>query len=184
MILTVVVIVAILSMLNLAITLTVLRLLRQRATGTGRSSFDFKPAGLAGRTIPAKLDAAFDAKQPGWSARPGSTFVAFFAAGCPSCPDQALRFIDLDGPAGRGSDVLVMLTRGDGSTDAELLNLLGDTPVVQGPEADSIAAELGVVAFPLFVRIDDGKQIADASFNLQALTGAAGAPQHAAEPRR
>src|SRR5690349_6935739 len=161
-------------MLNLAITLTVLRQLRQRAmpmTRTRMSPFDFDPAGLARRTIPAKLEAALEAARPGWSARPGSTFVAFFAAGCPSCHGQAPLLAGLDDPAGQGSDVLAILTRGDGSADDELLNLLGDTPVVGGPEADGIAAELGVVVFPLFVRIDDGERIAAASFTLHGLTG-------------
>jgi hypothetical protein len=174
------VIVAILSMLNLAITLTVLRQLRQNAMPTtrpGMPPFDFDPTDLAGRTIPAKLDAALDATRPGWSARPGSTFVAFFAAGCHSCHGPAPRFAGLDDPAGQGADVLALLAHGDGSTDEELLNLLGDTPVIQGPEADSIAAALGVVAFPLFVRIDDGERIAAASFTLQHLTPAADALQ-------
>jgi hypothetical protein len=174
------VIVAILSMLNLAITLTVLRQLRQRAmpmTGTGMPPFDFDPTDLAGRAIPAKLDAALEATRPRWSARPGSTFVAFFAGGCHPCHFQAPRFASLDDPAGQGSGVLAMLTHGDGSTDEELLDLLGDTPLIQGHEADSIAAELGVVAFPLFVRIDDGKRIAAASIMLQHLTAAADAVQ-------
>jgi hypothetical protein len=173
-------------MLNLAITLTVLRQLRQKAmpmTRPGMPPFDFDPTDLAGRTIPAKLDAALDATRPGWSARPGSTFVAFFAAGCHSCHGPAPRFASLDDPAGQGSDVLALLAYGDGSTDEELLNLLGDTPVIQGSEADSIAAALGVVVFPLFVRIDDGERIATASFTLEGLT-AADAPQQAAVPHR
>jgi hypothetical protein len=184
---TVLVVVTILSMLNLAITLTVLRQSRQRAipmTRTGRSPFDFDPAGLARRAIPGKLGAALDANRPGWSARPGSTFVAFFAAGCHSCQGQAPRFATLDDPANQGSDVLAVLTQGDGSTDEELLNLLGHTPVIQGPEADGIAAALGVALFPLFVRIDDGQRIAAASFTLHALIADADAPQHAALPHR
>jgi hypothetical protein len=77
---------------------------------------------------------------------------------------------------------MAVLTQGDGSADEELLHLLGDTPVMQGPEADSIAADLGVIVFPLFVRIDDGRRIAAASFTLDGLTAAA--PRQPAVPRR
>jgi hypothetical protein len=115
----------------------------------GGSPFDFDPAGLAGRAVPSKLAAALQAARPGWPAGAGSTFAAFFAGGCHPCHDRAPGFAALHRRAGQETAVLAMLTRGDGSADRELLDLLGDTPVVEGPGAGTVCS---TIARPLLAR--------------------------------
>jgi hypothetical protein len=147
-----VVLVGALCLFDLLLTFAVLRRLREHTeelAGLRESQHPahaaFDPGVLIGQTLPGF---AADADN-----RP--EVVGFFDANCSTCHEHAPEFAAL----ARRAAALAVVT-GEGSGADELIKLLADVPtVLAGDEATRLAADLGVDAVPLFLRVNEHGKI-------------------------
>ncbi|MEV0160396.1 hypothetical protein [Nonomuraea fuscirosea] len=155
-----VVLVGALCLFDLLLTFAVLRRLREHTAELARlagepRTLPYDPSFLIGRTLPGT---AADTE-----ARP--RLVAFFDAGCDSCHEHAPVFA----AAARPGTSLAFVTGADPLLRG-LVDAIGDAaPVISGDDADAVVAELGIQAFPLFLRLDADGRIIQAELALERL---------------
>ncbi|GAA3145447.1 hypothetical protein GCM10010466_40640 [Planomonospora alba] len=148
-----------LCLLNLLVTLGLLRRLREHAAElerlSGRSAFmPYDPGVLVGRTLP--------------EAAAGARLVGFFDVGCDTCHERAPQFAE----AAEGQPALAVVN-GDGAKAGELAAVVGGvSSVITGEEAGRLTHALGVEAFPTFLRADPEGRVVAADTELAGLAAA------------
>ncbi|MEV0588772.1 hypothetical protein [Nonomuraea sp. NPDC050310] len=158
-----VVFVGVLCLLNLVLTLGVLRRLREHTAELERLAgqrmfLPYDPAVLVGRSLPEALT--------------GARLVGFFDVDCSTCHEKAPRFA----AAAKDEPALAIVT-GSASKVGDLLEVVGGTAdVITGEDAGLIAHALGVEAFPTFLRATADGTIEAADTELAALGSPATAP--------
>ncbi|GGK99294.1 hypothetical protein Ppa06_67640 [Planomonospora parontospora subsp. parontospora] len=156
-----VVLFGLLCLLNLIVTLGLLRRLREHTAElerlAGRPAFaPYDPGVLVGRTLP--------------EAAAGARLVGFFDVGCDTCHERAPQFAEAAG----GQPALAVIS-GDGAKAGDLAAVVGGvSSVITGKEADRLTHALGVEAFPMFLRADPEGRVVAADTELAGLTGPTG----------
>ncbi|MFC5834835.1 hypothetical protein [Nonomuraea insulae] len=155
-----VVLVGVLCLFDLLLTFAVLRRLREHAAELERlagepRTLPYDPSFLIGRTLPGTAA----------NTEPRPRLVAFFDAGCDTCHEHAPVFA----AAARPGTSLAFIT-GAGPQLRSLVDAVGGAAtVVSGEDADAIVAELGIQAFPMFLRLDADGRITQADMDLERL---------------
>ncbi|MET9249353.1 hypothetical protein [Nonomuraea sp. NPDC003709] len=143
-----VVLVGLLCLLDLVLTLGVLRRLRahtaelERLAGTS-TLMPYDPRVLVGRTLPQDVA--------------GPRLVGFFDVGCDTCHQRAPQFA----VEAKGQSALAVIS-GAVEETADLVEVVGGVAsVVTGEDALRIVQALDIHAFPTFLRTDqDGRVVA------------------------
>jgi hypothetical protein len=141
-----VVVLTVLVVLDLALSLAIVRRLREERTER-REFVDPHLAQLVGRPVPERPEAE--------RLREGAWFVAFVAAGCSACHDQLPQLREhLAARKAAGEPALVVV--GDAPEGGgELAAAAGDAEVVV--QADLALSEaFGVDAYPTYLDVEDG----------------------------
>ncbi|ADB34987.1 hypothetical protein Kfla_5984 [Kribbella flavida DSM 17836] len=155
----VVAVVLVVTAVNLLITFAVLRRLRehdQRLTqleGRGGSHLDV----LIGREPAPFAVHGIDGARVGHDGAAAS-LIGFFSVGCSACHDQAGPFRQaVEEGRFAGHDVLVVVDGPPGGDPDLVGQLSGLGVVVEGEQAQTVAAAYGVIAFPAFLTTVGGK---------------------------
>ena len=171
-----VVFVGLLCVVDLLLTLAVLRRLREhtaelaRLSGAGPASMGVDRDQLIGQELPQ-----FSATTVGGAAvsRESLTgeveLVGIFSPGCGPCLVQAPLFVEEAGRLAAGKTLALVAGSGSGADD--LVQILeGATDVVLAPVSTTVVNGLSINAFPTFLRLDAGGAIVDAAVSIQGLT--------------
>jgi hypothetical protein len=150
----VVLILAAIVVLNLALTLAVIRRLRAGA-GTPPRVLELGDGPELGAPIPtgtlAELDGAAVA-----GLTHGSALIAFVASGCKPCHDQLPELRSLVGERVAGGGRAVVVVQAFDDTAGEFVAAFdGLAPVVVDQDS-RVAHDFGVEGYPLYVECDDG----------------------------
>lgn len=146
------VMVAALSLFNLALSLRMARQLRTYA-----EIFDgLEPAEVGGSTrLPGTALGPFETTavdgttvDVGWFSE--STLVGFFSPGCPACRDLIPAFV----AAAAGRRALAVVESGPEGFDDHVSDLSGHATVVAGDAAAPVVASFGVHGFPAVCTVD------------------------------
>ncbi|KAB8195898.1 hypothetical protein FH608_010440 [Nonomuraea phyllanthi] len=155
-----VVLVGALCLFDLVLTFAVLRRLREHTAELARLASEprtlpYDPSPLVGRTLPGSATRAL----------PQPRLVAFFDADCGSCHEHAPKFA----AAARPGTSLAFVT-GAGRQVQNLVDVVGGvSAVVVAEEAASVAADLGIRAFPMFLQVDGEGRIVRADMDADRL---------------
>jgi hypothetical protein len=145
-------------LVDLALTLAIVRRLRQQADQP-TTFVDPHLQRLVGQAVPEVSATATDGTAvTAQLLRGGTTFVAFVATGCGACHDDLPRLRDhLAQLRSGGMGTLVVV---DGDVDDELVTALtGVAPVVVEPDGDGrrpLLGGLGIDAYPTYLALDRG----------------------------
>jgi thiol-disulfide isomerase/thioredoxin len=172
----VVVLVGLLCVVDLLLTLAVLRRLREHTDQLGRLSGAAEHASmgvdrdkLVGRELPEFSATTVDGAVVSWeSVTGGVDLVGFFSPGCAPCLTQAPLFAGETGRLAAGRTLA--LVAGSGPDAEDLIQILkGATDVVLAPDSMTLVKGLGIGAFPTFLRLDAGGVIVDAAVSVRDL---------------
>lgn len=88
----------------------------------------------------------------------GRTVIGFFSVGCSACHSQAGPFRRAAEDHRFAADRLLVVIDGPAGQDRELVGTLrGLGTLLEGEQAERISAAFGVVSFPAFVTVADGR---------------------------
>lgn len=156
-----VVLIGALAVLDLLLTLAVLRRLRAQAVRQDAGDPDLSLRDLVGRPLP-------DTPAAGTPA-----LVALLSGSCPSCSVQAPAFSRYAEREPGGPDAVLAVVSGDGEPARRLAALVaGSATVVTEPEQGPMTSALGVEVFPTFLRVDGAGRIVAATSSLEELPAA------------
>jgi AhpC/TSA family len=158
-----VLILAVLVLVDLALTLAVVRRLRKQVTD--RERWEAEQRGQVspplGTPVPDfTVEATDGSTVTGDTLRGGRAFVAFVSNGCGSCHDQLPQLREHLAASRAAGDYALVVVAGDGSGDGDLVTALnGAVPVV----TEGVAREDRVVGpafaigeYPTYVLLNDG----------------------------
>ncbi|MEV0228233.1 hypothetical protein [Nonomuraea sp. NPDC050786] len=155
-----VVLVGVLCLIDLVLTLAVVRRLREHTAELERLAgrpalMPYDPGVLVGRTLPHDVA--------------GARLVGFFDVGCDTCHERAPQF------AVEAKDQTALaIVAGDAGAAGDLIEMVGGVAnVVTGDDALRIVHALGIEAFPTFLRADADGRIVAAHTDLDDLAAAA-----------
>ncbi|MEV4019595.1 hypothetical protein AB0J35_54850 [Nonomuraea angiospora] len=155
-----VVLVGLLCLLDLVLTLGVLRRLRahtaelERLAGTS-TLMPYDPRVLVGRTLPQDVA--------------GPRLVGFFDVGCDTCHERAPQFA----AQAKGQSALAVIS-GAADEAADLVEVVGGVAsVVTGEDALRLVQALDIHAFPTFLRTDEDGRVVAADTELTDLAAMA-----------
>ncbi|MGP3916694.1 TlpA family protein disulfide reductase [Nonomuraea sp. 10N515B] len=155
-----VVFLGVLCLFNLVLMLALLRRLREHTAELGRLAghsmlMPYDPRVLVGRALP--------------EAAAGARLVGFFDVGCSTCHERAPEFAEA-----AGKQPALAVVNGDGAKVDDLVAVVGGVSnVITGDEAGRIVRDLGVEAFPTFLRVDQDGRVVAADTELAELTAVA-----------
>jgi hypothetical protein len=155
-----VVLVGALCLFDLLLTFAVLRRLREHTAELERLASEprtlpYDPSFLVGRALPGTALRAV----------PRPRLVAFFDADCSSCHEHAPKFAAEARP---GASVAIIT--GAGRQVQNLVDVVGEvSAVVVAEEADTVVADLGIQAFPMFLQVDAEGRIVRADMDTEHL---------------
>ena len=142
-----------LTLLNLLLTLGVIRRLREMATrdavmpgilGVGATPGEFTATDTEGRPL-ARTELT------------GTVLVGFFSTTCPACVEELPRFVARAGDVPGGRDHVLAVLQGDRpATDEMSRKLTGVGRVVVDEPDGEVAAAFQVAAFPAWCLLDNG----------------------------
>ncbi|GAA3654967.1 hypothetical protein GCM10022224_017550 [Nonomuraea antimicrobica] len=155
-----IVLVGALCLFDLVLTFAVLRRLREHSAELERllnepRTLPYDPSFLIGRTLPGAATRAV----------PSPRLVGFFDADCGTCHEHAPKFA----AEARPGTALAFVT-GAGRQVQNLVDVVGEaSAVVVAEEAAAVVADLGIRAFPLFLRLDAEGRIVRADLDVERL---------------
>jgi Redoxin len=165
-----VIIVGALCLLDLLLTLGVIRRLRDQAAMFDRIRSGEQPLlGLAAGKTPAPFKAT-SAEGAAVRGPAGLSLVAFFAASCPACPKRVPAFAEYLRTHRIGRDEALAVVTGQ---TAESVAYLGDLAAVANvciqPHDGSVGQAFGVQRFPAFFLLDADGTIVASGYDPAAL---------------
>jgi hypothetical protein len=166
-----------LVLLDLALTLAVIRRLREQAEQRTAAPVDPYVQQLVGREVPEASAVATDGTEVTAELLRATSFVAFVATGCGTCHDELPQLRShLEQRRSAGAQALVVV---DGDGDDELVTALQDVvPVVvesYGEGDRSLIGGFEVSGFPTYLELE-GRTVTQVLMTMSAVPAAASAP--------
>lgn len=178
-----VVVVGLLCLLDLVLTLGVIRRLREHTDLLDRSMAGMSPpVGVpVGETVAEFAATTIEGEPVSRELLAGRTLVGFFSPGCQPCEEQMPGFIEYarSNPGGTPHVLAVVaaVATDDVATDKEYVQRLAPVArvVVEEP-AGPVQAAFQVTGYPAIYLVDDGGVVAAAGWAMNALDGATASP--------
>ncbi|MFI6578547.1 TlpA family protein disulfide reductase [Nocardiopsis sp. NPDC050513] len=166
-----------LCLLNLLLTIGVIRRLREHTAliGAMGGAQDFPEAMLAaGERIGAFSAETLDGAVLTRDDLDGQTLIGVFAPGCPGCEQQMPHFVELakSSPGGRDG-VLALVVGGPEESAGEIARLAPVARLVREDHDGALARALGVRSFPAIARVGPEGRVVASGTQVRDLENAA-----------
>lgn len=152
-----VVLIGLLCLLNLVVSLGLVRRLREQGEAGHHRHGTSDPGPIqlpVGQPVPSFEARTVDGEAIGSADLTGRTLVGFFSPGCDACEVQLPLFVAAARESGRPPLAVVAGTNGTSAPYVEKLR--GSAQVVQELDRGPIQQAFGVRGFPAFVLVEDG----------------------------
>ena len=163
---------AVLTILNLALIVAVLRRLAEHEErlarlnhvgGSNNAGIDTTLKQFVGQRIPEFSAQDLNGRTHDRKSVTGTAvLIGFFAHGCKPCHEQAPTFAELTQSLPPNSTFAVV-TGNAGSNELGSLTFGDDVVTIAGPDANNMADALGVDVFPTFLRLDGDGTVVQAT---------------------
>lgn len=152
----VIAVLALLVVVDLALTLAVIRRLRQHMPGSHQADPPFSK--MVGRPVPDFTTTATDGSEVTAEAlRTGRAFVAFLAVGCGGCHDQLPQLREHVAKLRDAGEHVLVVVNGSDAGASEFVDAFGhDAHIVVENDDASLNAAFGIDGYPTYLVVDDG----------------------------